>query len=150
MSAVGDRARRHLHERLEATLGHEAADTLMEEIGSLGREQLASRHDVQLGFAEVRREFAVVRQEMAEFREELKTDMAELRTELKTDVADLRTEVKTDIAGLRAEMKADFVRVEGNFAALSHDIAKQTRQLGIWMAASQATLAGIVLAATRL
>lgn len=46
--AVDERARRHLHERLDETLGPQAADVLMEELAMLGREQLATRHDVEL------------------------------------------------------------------------------------------------------
>ena len=69
--AVDERARRHLYERLDEILGGEAADTLMEELAFIGREQLARRHDIELlrrdmdaGFAQARTERQAVRAEL--------------------------------------------------------------------------------------
>jgi len=58
-------------------------------------------------------------------------------------LAELRTELRTEMAGLGTEM-AD------TRATLSLDMAKQTRQLGLWMLGSQTSLAAIILAAIRL
>ena len=63
--AVDERARRHLNERLDEILGHEAADTLMEELTFIGREQLARRHDIELLRRDVDVSFAELRAEMA-------------------------------------------------------------------------------------
>ena len=79
--AVDERARRHLYERLDDILGHEAADTLMEELTFIGREQLARRHDIELLRRDMDASFAEIR---AEFRGEMNTGFAELRAEMAT------------------------------------------------------------------
>jgi len=123
--AVDERRRRHLFERLDEVLGPPAAEALMEELGSLGRDQLATRHDMQLGFASVR-------QEMADLRGDLRQEMAELRGETRQGMASLRTEM--------ADLRADLMQA----------MTTQTRQLGTWMLGTMLTLSALVLAASTL
>ena len=131
MSTTG-RARRRLHERLAQVLGPEEAETLLDEMGSHDHQLSSLRDEVRIGFSKVATDIAEVR-----------TDMADLRAELKGDMAGLRADVKTEIAGVRTEVAG----LRGDF---SLDIAKQTRQLGLWMVGSQLSLAAIILAATQL
>jgi len=130
--AVDERAHRHLADRLVDVLGQDATDTLMAELGSLGRGQVATQHDMQLGFTKVEAS-------MERLRGEVRTEMMGLRAELKTDIASVRG----DMMDLRAELKTDIASVRG-------DIALQTRQLGLWSLGAMTGLAGIVFAAAQL
>jgi hypothetical protein len=83
--AIDERTRRHLHERLDAAVGERAADALLEELTVLGRDQLATRHDIDLLRRDMDAGFAALRGEMgggfAGLRGELGTGLAELRAE---------------------------------------------------------------------
>jgi len=148
--AVDEKARRQLRTRLLDTIGPEATDTLMEELGALGRDQLATRHDVQLGFAKVERDMTELRSDLKTDMAELRTDMAELRTELKTDMAELRTEFKTDMAELRtdmAELRTDVGEIR---TTVAERLEQQTRQMLFGLIGSMATISGIAFGAARL
>ena len=123
--AVDERARRHLYERLDQILGGEAADTLMEELAFVGREQLARRHDIELlrrdmdaGFAQARAERQAVRAELHGEFEALRGEFQGLRGEfealrgefegLRGEFEGLRGETATAIAELRADMATRF------------------------------------------
>ena len=54
-----------VYERLGQILDHEAADTLMEALTFIGREQLARRHDIELLCRDMDVSFAELRAEMA-------------------------------------------------------------------------------------
>ena len=130
--SVDDRARLQLHTRLGQVLGDETADTLMEELGSLGREQLATRSDVhKLG-------------------SELRVEMAELRSDLTTDMAQLRTDLTTDMARLRGE----FGGLRGEFSGLRAEVAErleaQTRTLLLAFVGMMASIGGLAFGAARL
>ncbi len=142
MTAVGDRARRKLHERLEEVLGDEAADTLMAEIDPRSRDRLATRDDLQAGLDGVRSELGDLRSDVHDLRSEfgdLRSGFSDLRSEfggLRSEMATLELKVERDLAGLRAEV---------------HEvISGQTRQLGVWILGSMTTLTGLVLASSRL
>jgi len=152
--SVDDRARLQLHTRLGQVLGDETADTLMEELGSLGREQLATRSDVhKLG--------SELRVEMAELRSDLTTDMAQLRTDLTTDMAQLRTDLTTDMAQLRTDLTTDMARLRGEFGGLRGEFSglraevaerleAQTRTLLLAFVGMMASIGGLAFGAARL
>ncbi len=81
--AVSERDRRLLFDRLENTLGSEAADSMMELLPDKPTSQLATRDDVTATAIALRGE------------------LAELRSELRGEMAELRVEVRTEIAGLQ-------------------------------------------------
>ncbi len=136
--AVDERARRHLYERLDDILGHEAADTLMEELTFIGREQLARRHDIELlrrdmdaGFAQARTELEAARAELHggldAVRSELRGDFEALRGDFEA----LRGETTTASAELRADMATRFDR--------------QTRQIVFAMIGALFTVAALAV-----
>ncbi len=88
--AVSERDRRLLFDRLENTLGSEAADSMMELLPDRPTSQLATRDDVTATAIALRGEMAELRGEMAELRGELRGEMAELRGELRGEIAGLQ------------------------------------------------------------
>lgn len=107
-----DRARTELHERLDDTMGQDAADTLMGYLPPVGWADVATKRDLDaataLTKAEIHAEFGLMR---AEMRQELRSGLSELRTELQTDI----NQSRTDVGELRAEMRTGFANVEARF-----------------------------------
>jgi hypothetical protein len=100
-----ERQRHDAYEALQQAFG-DHTDTVIELLRP-DHDRLATREDVALGLADVRREIAEVRVEMAELRTELKTEMAHLRTELKTEMRDLTTgQTRTMMLGLVGSVTA--------------------------------------------
>ena len=89
---VSERERLALYRKLQAQLGDEGADTLMELLPPAGWNEIATRADVQASAT-------LLRGEMAELRAELRGEMAELRAELRGEMAELRSGVRHDLAG---------------------------------------------------
>jgi hypothetical protein len=126
--AIDERTRRHLHERLDATIGERAADALLEELTVLGRDQLATRHDIDLLRRDMDAGFAGLRGEMAGLRGE----MVGLRGELGEGLAELRSEFHQQLAAQTNRMNA------------------QTRQLMFGMVGSMLTVAAMAFGAAQL
>ena len=157
--AVDERARRHLHDRLSQTLGPDAADTLMDELHSLGRDQLVTKHDLELSKAATREEFTRLRGEMREefaaVRGEMHAGFAAVRGEMREEFAAVRGEMHAGFAAVRGEMREEFATVRGEMdtmrgelvATFEQRIGEQTRQLGIWMLGSLTTLAALAFGA---
>jgi hypothetical protein len=77
---VSERERLARYRKLQAQLGDEGADTLMEFLPSAGWNEIATRADVQASAT-------LLRGEMAELRADLRGEMAELRAGVRQDLA---------------------------------------------------------------
>ena len=150
--AVDERARRHLYERLDDILGHEAADTLMEELTFIGREQLARRHDIDLLRRDMDAGFAQARTELEAVRAELDGGLDAVRSELRGDFETLRGDfeaLRGDFEALRGDFEA--LRGESTTASaeLRADMAtrfdRQTRQIVFAMIGALFTVAALAL-----
>lgn len=162
--AVDERARRQLYERLEEMLGPDAADTLMEQLAFLGREQLATRQDLELvrrdmvaGFEQVRADFSDFRGETRAAIEALRGDFADVRgdtrasiEESRGDFSALRGETRTSSERMRADMHEQFNKQGERIEALAHLMVQQTRQLMIGMVGIMLTIAAIAFGAVQL
>ena len=91
--ATTDRARRDLFTRLEATLGEDPAETLMQLLPNEPADQLVTRTDMHAFGAELRGEMAELRGEMAELRGELRAEMAELRADVQVEISRLDSRI---------------------------------------------------------
>lgn len=135
---VDDRARLRLHGRLRDVLGDEDANTLMDELGSLARDQSATRNDLLAVESRMRNDMSDLRGEFADLRGEF----ADLRVEF----ADLRA----DFGILRGE----FGELRGEFGDLRAEVAERleqhTRSMLVTVVGSMATIAGIAFGAARL
>ncbi|MCP3990563.1 MAG: hypothetical protein GY724_15905 [Actinomycetia bacterium] len=110
--AVSERDRRLLFDRLEDTLGAEAADSMMELLPDMPTSQLATRDDVTATAIALRGEMAELRGEMAELRGELSGEMAELRAELRGEMASLAAELRGEMAELRADVRTEIAGLQ--------------------------------------
>ena len=134
--AITDRDRRDLFTKLEATLGEDTADTLMQLLPNEPADQLVTRTDMHaLGTG--------LRGEMAELRAELRGEMAELRAELRGEMAELRgemTELRSELRGemtdLRADVQVEISRLDSRITEFVVDIKAHT---------SRAILGGVVV-----
>jgi len=93
---TSEKDRRNLFNDLEAALGGEAANNLMELLPHIPASELATRADVAaMGSS--------LRGEMAELRGELRSEMAELRGEMGQLRGELRAEMATGFAVAKVE-----------------------------------------------
>ncbi|MGI9118730.1 MAG: hypothetical protein ACR2G7_01125 [Acidimicrobiales bacterium] len=83
---IDERARRALHQQLEAALGGPAADTLMDSLPPIGWADIATKADVDARFDAVDRRFDAVDRRFealeATFQASLQTGLAGIRTEM--------------------------------------------------------------------
>lgn len=83
---VDERARRELHQQLEAALGSRAADTLMDSLPPIGWADIATKVDVDARFDAVDRRFDAVDRRFesleAIFQASLQAGLASIRTEM--------------------------------------------------------------------
>ena len=105
---VNDRSRLELHRKLEAVLGTEEADTLMEHLPPVTWHDVATKDDV--------------RSSEAALRSELTLNAAVLRGEMNVGFADVRVEMNVGFADVRAEMNARFGHVDARFAQVGAEI----------------------------
>ncbi len=118
---VDERARRELHQQLEAALGSRAADTLMDSLPPVGWADIATKVDVDARFDAVNRRFDAV---------DRRFDAVDRRFE--TLEATFQASLQAGLAGIRTEMAA------------------QTRTLVFALIAAATSFGGLVLAAARL
>jgi hypothetical protein len=136
--AIDEAARLRLYEQAREAYGDDAASTLMAGL-SWDTDQLATRDDLALLRGDLR-------SEMAELRGELRSEMAELRGELRSEMAELRGEMgelRGDMGGLRGEMG----ELRGGMRAA---VADGVRTMVFATVASNATIAGVIVAALQL
>jgi hypothetical protein len=106
--SVTDAERRLVYDRLEATLGEEAAALVMRMLPWQTHDELMTRTDAAALTTSLRGE-------MAELRGELRGEMAELRGELRGEMAELRAEFNLRFATMQRWMVAV---IAANTAAL--------------------------------
>lgn len=127
--AITDRDRRDLFTKLEATLGEDTADTLMQLLPNEPADQLVTRTDMHAFGTELRGE-------MAELRAELRGEMTELRNELRGEMTELRAELRGEMAELRADVQVEISRLDSRITEFVVDIKAHT---------SRAILGGVVV-----
>ncbi|MFN8036939.1 MAG: hypothetical protein U0V73_13470 [Acidimicrobiia bacterium] len=145
--AVDERSRHALYLRLEAMLGAEHAETLMEHLPPVGWADVATKRDVEhetaLLRSDLERSGSELRREMAELRGELRGEMAELRgemAELRGEMAELRTGFRTGLESTRFEI----------LAVMRSEMNQQTRAVIMSQIGTVVAVATAVLAAMRL
>lgn len=114
---VNEESRYALHGKLEAVLGVEDANTLMEHLPPATWSDLARQRDIDMMRIDLRSEMATMgadlRREMTELRSELRGEMVELRNELRQEMTQLATELRGEMADLRNELRRDINRSTG-------------------------------------
>ena len=76
---------------LVEVLGEERTETLMQCILLEGRDQLATKDDLNALEIKLRGEFA-------EFKSEIRNEFAEFKSEIGTEIAEFKSEIRTEIA----------------------------------------------------
>ncbi|MFZ4519343.1 MAG: hypothetical protein ACOYOP_13200 [Microthrixaceae bacterium] len=156
---ITEETRYRLYKKLEATLGADDANTLMEHLPPVGWADVATKTDLD----HLR---AVTGADIDGLRTELKADIESVRVAVKADIDGLRTEMKADIDGLRTEMKADIDGLRTEMQAFTTGgleqlevrmdlkweaaLARTAHSLFIQMIASTAALMGVAVAVNQL
>lgn len=81
--AITDESRFHLHQRLEAVLGHEEASTLMEHLPSVGWADVATKRDLDHLEHSIRQDLALG---LTELRGELTAGLATGRADMQASM----------------------------------------------------------------
>ena len=139
----GDRARTTLHERLEAALGPDAADTLMGYLPPVGWADVATTRDVETATMLTRTELHT---EIGALRQELQTEIGALRQELQTEIGALRQELQTEIGALRQEMEGGFAGMREELGTFEARVERSMRQSVLALVTVMVALVGAVLA----
>ena len=126
---ITEAARHHMIDRLEATLGSEAAMTLAEHLPPGGWSDVARRSDVE------------------QVRIDLGRDIEQVRIDLGKDIEQVRIDLGKDIDRVRSDLGKDIQSCEDRVVATLHrELRTQT-----WaFVGTLLTLAGLVMAALRL
>jgi hypothetical protein len=102
--ALDERARRQLHARLEAVLGHEEAMILMEHLPPLGWSEVATSRELEAVRIDLGGQIAEVRGEVAELRGEVRGEIAELRGEMLERMAGQTRSIVVAMVGTNAAL----------------------------------------------
>lgn len=138
MSTITERARRELHQRAEATLGKEAADTLMAYLPPVGYADVATKSDVEL-----------LRAEMAAMESRL---IARMQTHA-ADVAEKFAAVAekfSDVNGKFSDVSEKFSDVNERIAEVHEAIAKVHEGMATQARWFVVALSGTVIAVSAL
>jgi hypothetical protein len=131
----------HLYAQLHGVLDLEGSTTMIDIVGPLARNELATRADL----VGVRIEMSEIRAEMTSLSTEIRAEMAALGTDLRAQMTtlatDLRAEMGTLATDLRAEMGALRSEVASEIADLKHDLS---RTFATWLFLSQGVMVAIV------
>jgi len=103
-----DRARTELHERLDETLGHDAADTLMGYLPPVGWADVATKQDLEALRVATKKDLELLGAD-------LRADITALRGDIYTEITTLRGDIYAEIAKLRGEMNTGFEALEKKF-----------------------------------
>ena len=138
----------------------------------LDHQSEVSRRDLEIAMGtlgqEMTTEFAAVRNDMAgEFaavRNEMTLGFASVRNEMAGEFAGVRSEMALGFANVRRESSGEFAKVDGGFAAARNEttvqmaslaarfdqaLREQARTFFLGLLAANASLAGVVVAATQ-
>ena len=140
---VNDRSRLELHRKLEAVLGTEEADTLMEHLPPVTWHDVAAKDDVRSSEAALRSELTL---NAAVLRGEMNAGFADVRAEMNARFGhvDARfAQVGAEITGLRGEMHTGFAEVSGE---VHRAIIEQTR----WILGFVCAWSAVVITVSRL
>jgi hypothetical protein len=113
---VNDRNRLALHRKLEAVLGTEEADTLMEHLPPVTWHDVATKDDVRSSEAGLRSELALA---AAVLRGEMATGLAGVRADMSSGFADVRAEMNAGFTDVRAEMHDRFGAIDTRFGEMN-------------------------------
>jgi hypothetical protein len=141
--SITEYERHQVFQWCEEAMGPERAAIMMELLPPAGWGDIVTKADLQALRAEVRGEIAA-------FRAEVGGEIAGLRGQLGGEIAEVRGEIgglRGEIGGLRGEMHAMGSDLRAEFRALN---AETLRTMVVAMVASNATLVGLVFAATQL
>jgi hypothetical protein len=144
--SITEYERHQVFQWCEEAMGPERAAIMMRLLPPVGWHDIATRADLQALESGLRGEFAGLRGEFAGLRGEfagLLGENAGLRGELKSVESELRGELKSVESELRGEMHA----LRSELRSLN---AETLRTMVVAMVASNATLVGLVVAATQL
>lgn len=144
--AVDERARRHLHERLDETIGPEAADVLMEELALLGREHLATRNDV----VAVRHDVELLRRDMDTGFERLRADLHERLNEQQRYLIERFERSDERFDAMNERFDAMNARFDAMTTTVNARLDAAIRQLLFWMLGAIMTVAGLAFGAAQL
>ncbi len=131
--SVSESQRRLVHEKLEQSIGAQAADLMLEMLPRQTHAELVTRDDMTANTI-------LLRGEMAQWRAQLTSEMGELRAELKSDMGELRAELRGEMGELRAELKSDM-------GELRADVRTEIAGLQRWLAGAVAANAIAVVTA---
>ena len=95
---VSEAERMELVGKLTDAIGKEAAETLMACVLPDGRDQLATKADLQILRAETKAEFGEIRAELEVLRSETKAEFAALRAETNAGFVEMRSFMETKLA----------------------------------------------------
>jgi hypothetical protein len=123
MAMIDERSRHALYLSLEAQIGHEEADTLMELLPPVGWADVATKADLESQ------------------RVLLSKDIEAVRTDLSKDIEAVRTDLSKDIEALRLEMRAGFAASASEGRSIRTDLSKDIEALCLEMRAGFAASA---------
>lgn len=115
--------RYHLHRKLEETLGHEEAATLMEHLPPYPWDKLAMKEDVKRAAEDLRREVTI---EIRRLDEKVDTRFDSLEATTKTLYASVEANTETRYASLDQKTEIRFAALEANTEMRFEALEKKT------------------------
>jgi len=141
---VNDRSRLELHRKLEAVLGTEEADTLMEHLPPVTWHDVATKDDLRSSEAALRSELTLTA--AVSLRGEMNGGFADVRAETNARFAHVDAqfaEVGAEITSLNGEMHTGFAEICGE---VHRAIIEQTR----WIVGFACAWSAVVITVSRL
>ncbi|MHB1139911.1 MAG: coiled-coil domain-containing protein [Microthrixaceae bacterium] len=133
---ISEAERHQLYQRLEAVLGREEANTLMEHLPPVGWADVATKADLehlgQVMDLRLRDEANLLRLEMAGMRTDLTQQIGELRGEfgeLRGEYGELRGEFG-ELRGEFGELRGEFGELRGEFGELRGELGELRGEVG--------------------
>jgi predicted nuclease with TOPRIM domain len=153
--SISESERHQLYQRLEAVLGREEANTLMEHLPPVGWADVATKQDLehlgQVFDLRLRDEANLLRLEMAGMRTDLTQQIGELRGEfgeLRGEFGELRGEFG-ELRGEFGELRGELGELRGEVGALRGDLFREQRNLIASLVAAQTAMLTIAIAVLR-
>ncbi|CAN5284633.1 hypothetical protein BH20ACT8_BH20ACT8_21930 [soil metagenome] len=155
--ALDERTRHALHTKLLEVLGTASAEVLMEELARMP-DDVARAGDI----AAVRGDLETLRGDLETLRGDTNRGLDTLRGDLTSGLGALRGEMNNEVGALRSGMDHGFQVLRTEMEAMEHRltavfrgelvaaVTSQTRTIVFALLASQVTLAGLIVAASRI